>query len=475
MTIQEILILVSVSFVLGWITRRTQRNNLLLIFSIVLIYWLQPGSTIRYLDFWLPTTTLSITIISWAITTNPELLKLKINRQTGFLILTVIFFLGAFRYLNLADQLVFLDPPGLAQIVVFLLPFAALFLLLVQTKYNSAKLLWVIFIGLIAIFVITKTPILSYQASLALRSMTGQKLSLASGNELRWLGFSYLAFRILHTIRDRQSGRLPDITLREYVTYVIFYPSFLAGPIDRVENFCQELRNVTDTFPNDITSAAERIIIGLFKKYVIADSLAIFSLNSQNFSQVNSALGSWVLLYSFSFQILFDFSGYTDIAIGLARLFNIKLPENFKLPYIKPNLTQFWNNWHMTLTNWFRSYFFNPLSRSMRKKKYPALVILFVTQISTMVLVGLWHGVTINFVIWGLWHGVGLLIQNRWSLIIKPVITNFEGSPFLMSVINSFGVLLTFHYVALGWIWFVLDGPSQGWNFLIGLFGVSRW
>jgi alginate O-acetyltransferase complex protein AlgI len=111
----------------------------------------------------------------------------------------------------------------------------------------------------------------------------------------------------------------------------------------------------------------------LFKKFVIADALALIALNDMLATQVNSTGWMWVHLYAYAFQIYFDFSGYTDIAIGIGRLVGINLPENFLSPYTKPSLTQFWNNWHITLTQWFRSYFFNPFNRWMRGiKSLPA-------------------------------------------------------------------------------------------------------
>ena len=471
MTFQEIIILVLISFLLGWITRKVQRENLILTFSIVLIFWLQPGLTLRYLDFWLPTATLFITMLSWALTSKAEIRQSNVNMQAVILVVIFVIGLGMFRYFELGDFLSSLHPPKIEYIILVLLPITVLFLISTKVKQISPISLWLCFVGLIAIFIVIKTPILSYKASVIWRSLAGQSTTLARNEEIRWLGYSYLAFRILHTIRDRQSGRLPDIMLREYITYIIFYPSFVAGPIDRVENFIQELKQISAPYHEDITEGVERIIIGSFKKFVIADNLAIISLNNQNATQVNSAWGSWILLYAFAFQIFFDFSGYTDIAIGIGKLLNISLPENFKQPYTKSNLTQFWNNWHMTLTNWFRSYFFNPLSRTLRRKKYSAFMILLITQISTMVLVGLWHGVTLNFLIWGLWHGIGVLIQSRWSLFTKQKMSKFAESPKLMAIMNIFGIFITFHYVAMGWIWFVLADPSQGWTFFISLFG----
>jgi D-alanyl-lipoteichoic acid acyltransferase DltB (MBOAT superfamily) len=180
-----------------------------------------------------------------------------------------------------------------------------------------------------------------------------------------------------------------------------------------------------------------------------------------------------VLLYAYAFQIYFDFSGYTDIAIGLGRLLGIKLPENFKAPYLKPNLTQFWNNWHMTLTQWIRAYFFNPVTRSLRsaKKPLPIPVIIFITQVATMLLIGLWHGVTWNFALWGLWHGLGLFAHNRWSELTRVRFAALSLG--WQKVLNVGGMLLTFNFVALGWVFFALPQLSISFHFLRVLFSLG--
>jgi D-alanyl-lipoteichoic acid acyltransferase DltB (MBOAT superfamily) len=213
-------------------------------------------------------------------------------------------------------------------------------------------------------------------------------------------------------------------------------------------------------------------VLGLFKKFAVADALAMIALNSANALQVRSAGWAWVLLYAFAFQIYFDFSGYTDIAIGLGRLLGIKLPENFNQPYLKPNLTQFWNNWHMTLTQWFRAYYFNPLTRALRAGKKPISIpiIILITQLTTMVLIGLWHGVSVNFVAWGLWHGFGLFVHNRWSDLTR---SSFLKLPLhWQKGLNVGGTLLTFNFISIGWIFFALPRPSISFHFLQVLFGL---
>ena len=140
----------------------------------------------------------------------------------------------------------------------------------------------------------------------------------------------------------------------------------------------------------------------------------------------------------------------------------INLPENFNSPYLKPNLTLFWNSWHMTLTQWFRSYFFFPLQRgnwASRIRMTPWLLIL-ILQVSTMVLIGLWHGVALNFVLWGDWHGTGLFIHNRWKARAGAVFSTWAESPFRKNILGAGGIFLTFHYVTLGWIFFALPADQ---------------
>jgi D-alanyl-lipoteichoic acid acyltransferase DltB (MBOAT superfamily) len=173
--------------------------------------------------------------------------------------------------------------------------------------------------------------------------------------------------------------------------------------------------------------------------------------------------------------LFFDFSGYTDIAIGLGLLSGVKLPENFDQPYLKSNLTAFWNSWHVTLARWFRSYFFNPLTRWLRSGPltHSSGLIILVGQLSTMVLIGLWHGITWNFAIWGLWHGIGLFVHNRWLSYIRT-----SSNPAFLGwlperIRNAVGVALTFQFTTLGWVWFALPELELSLNTLRVLAGMQ--
>ena len=470
MTLTYILVFVVIAAVLGLVTRSRARLPLLLAISTLTVYALQPALPVRGLDFWLPTLTLALTVLGWVLTTPREQRAWRLNWPAAAILGGIILALGLTRYLGFSLPLTASRPPQTLQIFIALAVIALAAFLLTRFSKPGKLLLTAGFVFVILLFVLLKVPALAEWVSKVLRSRNGQSTALASPLDLRWLGFSYIAFRLLHTLRDRQSGRLPAVSLSEYVVYIIFFPALAAGPIDRIERFVGDLRRPLALSVDDVGEAGKRLVLGLFKKFAVADALALVALNAANATQVRTAGWAWVLLYAYAFQIYFDFSGYTDIAIGLGRLLGIKLPENFKAPYLKPNLTQFWNNWHMTLTQWFRAYFFNPVTRALRSGRKPLSipVIIFITQIATMVLIGLWHGVTWNFVLWGLWHGLGLFVHNRWSEWTKVRFTALP--PHWQKVLNVGGVLLTFHFVALGWVFFALPSLSVSFHFLQVLF-----
>ncbi len=292
---------------------------------------------------------------------------------------------------------------------------------------------------------------------------------------LAWLGFSYVAFRLISLLRDFQYGRLPQegYTLRDVVTYVLFFPAYTAGPIDQAQRFIPDLHALHAIDAQRLVQGCARIAIGVFKKFVVADSLALLSLSETLIERTDNAIGLWLLVYVYAFQIYFDFSGYSDVAIGLGKLYGITLPENFDRPYLQPNLQQFWNRWHITLSMWFRGYYFSPISRALIRSKYslPLNLNVFIAQVSTMVLIGLWHGVTLNFFLWGLWHGLGLFIFKLISDRTRLWHRRITQRTIIKRIFYVMSVFITFHFVALGWVFFALPNASQSVKMIIRLFG----
>ncbi len=465
-----ILIVVSVLVAALIRVRPGWRNWVLLSISVVVIFWLQPGTPIRNLSFWFPVASLALTSVVWVWTVGDGRRTTDDGRSTLFMqtlptiavIAGIVFVLGLLRYVDLPFPMLAARPPEMIVIGIALVLAFGRFASRSTLRAPRFTLLTVAFI---ALFVLLKLDLSAWAISIGLRALNGQDVGQASGLDLRWLGFSYIAFRLIHVLRERQNGKLPTMTLQEFMIYVIFFPAISAGPIDRSERFLKDLR-APYVINSDIAyDAGRRIIIGIFKKYALADTLALIALNEINATQIRSGAAgwAWVLVYAYALRIYFDFSGYTDIATGLGRWFGIKLPENFNAPYLKPNLTQFWNSWHISLSQWFRAYWFNPLTRTLRKLPSPTggaggwsqAQIVFVGQVSTMLLIALWHGITLNFIAWGLWHAVGLFVHNRWADYAKA----YDLSRFA-AVGKLLGPILTFHYVALGWVWFAL--PSVG-------------
>lgn len=460
-----------IALLIGALTRGALRTYLLLGSSVLAVYWFQPVIPLRSFDFWLPSLSLALTILTWLAVSPLEILRLRQTLMGLSIILGIMTLIVLSRYLLPDPILTATTPPQFFQYLAFLLLAG---LALSAFGWISRRYTWAIsgvICLLILLLVVLKTPAFSLQTSILIRTLANRPVENAGFTDLRWLGFSYIAFRLIHVLRDRQMGRLPELSLPEFVTYVVFFPALAAGPIDRAERFTQDLRKDFSLTQNETLLGGQRIFLGLFKKFVVADTLALIALNDALATQVRTTGWMWIIVYAYAFQIYFDFSGYTDIAIGAARLAGIKLPENFASPYTKSNLTQFWNSWHISLTQWFRSYFFNPFNRWMRGlKALPAWSMILLGQVTTMLLIGLWHGITLNFIVWGLWHGIGLFLQNRWSEFVRTRYPNSAQDNRLRPVLAIGGILLTFHFVALGWVFFALRDPSLSWQVFRKLF-----
>ena len=487
MTLTHILVFALVSLVVGWAVPSRWRGWVLLGASLLAVFWLQPSTPIRYLDFWFPTASILLTVITWAATRTPQAQPSRRGMVGAALVVGLILVVALLRYAGPACCLTPSRPPDIWRVLGVVAMAALLVAIPIRFPVSRRFLVPAIIFLILGLFIILKSPAISRWASEWLRVSGGQSALLAAASDLPWLGFSYLAFRLLHVLRDYQGGKLPAYDFGEFVTYAIFYPSYTAGPIDRSQRFIGDLRSAT---PGKISEALKpvndparqeqfvqggtRILVGLFKKFVVADGLALIALNSQNAVQVTSTLWMWVLLYAYALRIYFDFAGYTDIALGLARWVGIRLPENFDRPYLKQNLTAFWNSWHMTLAQWFRAYFFNPFTRYLRSRRLniPTWVIIFIGQLSTMLLIGLWHGITWNYAAWGAWHGVGLFMHNRWSDWTRSRLSGIVERPQLRKVMAFGGWLLTFNYIALGWVFFALPSLELALDVFKSLFGI---
>jgi len=464
------------------------RSWALLIASVVAVYWLQPPLPIRFSDFILPTTTIILTIVTWYFTRRQSDLEeqatIAQDRRTFAVITIVVLGLAFMRFVDADYRLTASRPPSPLVVSGIFLSLAIIGLALSQQLKVSVtgkqrQILTLLIILLVGLFVTLKTESTSILVSRWWRQLTGQDTSLASPIDLAWLGFSFVAFRLIHTLRDRQTGILPNLSLREYMTYVIFFPAYTAGPIDRAERFVSDLRalpGLRGMDPARLGLGAWRISLGMLKKFVIADTLAQgLSLTAANAGQSDSPLALWILLYGYAFRLYFDFAGYTDIAIGIGILFGIHLPENFDKPYLKSSITAFWQSWHITLSDWVRFYVFSPLSRWLLTRQWrpSSTIIVFIAQLTTMVIIGLWHGITWNFFIWGLWHGAGLFVHKQWSDHTRKWYRRLGEYPDRKRAWTIFTWFLTFNFVVLGWVWFALPTVGLSLKTFGKLFGLG--
>ena len=271
------------------------------------------------------------------------------------------------------------------------------------------------------------------------------------------VGISFYTFQTLSYVIDVYRRDLePEPSLVQFALFVSFFPQLVAGPIERAKHLLPQLRNLPTSMRQiDWAGSALLILRGLFRKVVIADGVAplvneVFA-KPGTYGSVTVAVG----VIAFSLQIYGDFAGYTDIARGTARLFNVHLMENFKAPYLSRGFSEFWRRWHISLSTWLRDYLYVPLggNRGTRWETYRNLVI-------TMLLGGLWHGAAWGFVVWGALHGAYLVIE-RW---ISRDRQGARGSV-------SLPVLLVFAIVTLTWIPFRAPTLARAWDVVQALFG----
>ena len=276
----------------------------------------------------------------------------------------------------------------------------------------------------------------------------------APASPLGWLGLSFLAFRSIDLIALCRSGRLQSLSLAQAVAYLVYLPSFVAGPVNRFASFAQDLKTPPSKITSDqLQEIALQISIGIIKCIFLANFALYQSiLYTPLSSEETTPIQVLVSLYFYYIYIYIDFSGYSDIAIGLSRLFGIRLPKNFNFPFLATSIQDFWNRWHISLSHWFRDYVFFPLLRTI-SVKMPALPGMIGAPISiflTFLLVGAWHGDGINWLLYGAYHGAGLAAWSLWSQMFNRFYPNCYQHLTSSFVYRTISAIITFNYVSLG-------------------------
>jgi alginate O-acetyltransferase complex protein AlgI len=229
-------------------------------------------------------------------------------------------------------------------------------------------------------------------------------------NILLPLGISFFTFEFIHYIVDVYRGSAPIKNFMHFALFGAFFPTQIAGPIKRFQDFTKQLVVQPVFSSSNFSSGVALIFLGLFKKMVLADNMALIVNAGFAHSESLGTLEAWLVTAGFTMQLFFDFSGYTDIGRGSALLFGYSVPQNFNYPFLASSLTDFWHRWHMSLSTWLRDYLFIPLGGSRVSPWRMRFNLLL-----TMILGGLWHGAAWHYVVWGAFHGIGLVICRSWQ------------------------------------------------------------
>jgi D-alanyl-lipoteichoic acid acyltransferase DltB (MBOAT superfamily) len=304
----------------------------------------------------------------------------------------------------------------------------------------------------------------------SLRAASGFDLHLST--VVLPIGISFFTFTQIAFLVDTYQGKVREPRFMPYLLFVTYFPHLVAGPVlHHAEMMPQFARPETYRFRLDnVVSGATLLTIGLFKKVILADGIQPFVARAFDgpLTHALTGLEAWGAVLAYSLQLYFDFSAYSDMAVGLSRVLNVELPLNFNSPYKARNISDFWRRWHMTLSRFLRDYLYVPLggNRRGRFRRYVNLML-------TMLLGGLWHGAGWTFVIWGGLHGVYLVVHHAWQAMIERL----GGGPRWLEsrAFAAASVLVTFVAATVAWAFFRATSLSAALRMLRGMSGANGW
>jgi len=275
------------------------------------------------------------------------------------------------------------------------------------------------------------------------------------------IGISYITFQAVGYLTEiRKGNQHAEKNMGHFAAYIFFFPKLLSGPIERAHNFLPQLHGESEICYENVADGAKRFLLGLLKKLVVADRLAIYTNavlgNAEHHKGATLAIAS--LFYTV--QLYADFSGYTDMALGIAKMLGFKMAENFELPFFAKTMTEFWRRWHMSLTSWITDYIYNPLVFKLRKlEKYGVML----TSVLTLTVIGLWHGANWTFIIFGLLHGLMISVE----LLLRKSRRKFgKKYPRLESYL---GMLFVFVFFTFTLVFFKAESVNQAFIVLKGI------
>ena len=258
------------------------------------------------------------------------------------------------------------------------------------------------------------------------------------------LGISFFTFEFIHYLIDQYLGKVTHrASLLDFSLFAFFFPSLVSGPVKRFQLFQQQTEEVDKFQVGYLYEGMRRIILGVAKKLIVADTAELLTYPLIIPASYHGRAIYFVAMYAYGVKIYYDFSGYTDIAIGCAQLLGYRLPENFNRPYRQPNIQQFWGSWHMSLSSWIRDYLYIPLGGNRVSR--PRML---VNLILVMAICGLWHGANWNFLVWGLYNGLGLAGYQVFRRMCKPLPDT--------RLVRWFSTALSIQFVCFGWVLFAV-------------------
>lgn len=287
-----------------------------------------------------------------------------------------------------------------------------------------------------------------------------------STTKFDWLapiGISFYTLQLIGYFIDIYKGtQKPEKHLGKFALFVSFFPLLVSGPIERAKKLLPQFANRGNFNYDNAKVGLQRITWGIFKKVVIADRLAVYVNQVFNPAQEIQGLPAILGVILFAFQLYCDFSGYSDIVIGTAKILGIELTENFRSPLFANSIQNFWNSWHISLSTWLRDYVFFALRRNLLKqKKMPGWLIQSIPPMITMLISGIWHGANWTFVLWGGLHGLYLIVETTFKPTVDRLVENLQTGTILRNLYSSFQTILTFGLTCFGWIFFRSDSVAQ--------------
>lgn len=290
----------------------------------------------------------------------------------------------------------------------------------------------------------------------------------AWGEPVVVVGLSYMLFKFIHMLVDEWQGQLAPFTLFSYLNYQLAFFTLVAGPIQRYNDFKRgwDEMDVQPAADRESWLAWNRIMTGMIKMRVMAPLVNAISTSFGSATSAGNPNHAWALLlafYAFPVQLYFNFSGYTDAAIGSARLLGFKLPENFNRPYLARNVLDFWNRWHMTLTHWIRDYVFMT-SYKAAATNYPrwARSWSYVLLFAALFITGIWHGTTSGFAVFGILNGIGAAVNRAYGDALRAILGRAGLERYLKSrLIQCLAIVATFHYVCFCHLAFASESTAS--------------